>query len=86
MLIFVGNLAWETSVSELLELVSRYGRVRHVEVPIHPRTKQPMGIGIVRFHDRADARHAMKELDSYPLRGRLLRVFVRRRRHGGATK
>ena len=78
MRLFVGNLPYDVSRKELIELFGVYGRA-HVEIPLHPRTGLTMGFAIVRYYNRKEGRRALRELNGLLLAGRLLRVARNRR-------
>ena len=80
MRLFVANLPFDASRSELFDLFGRYGRIMHLELPLNPVTRRPMGIAVVAFYDRKDARRAARELEGFLLRGRLIRLDKRRHR------
>ena len=78
MRLFVGNLPLDTSPSELFDLFGRYGKITRLALPLHPVTHRVMGFALIVFYDRKHARRAARELEGFPIRGRLIRIEKRR--------
>jgi len=70
---YVGNLPFSTSESELRELFSQHGTVESVSLVTDRDTGRPRGFGFVEM-SRADASRAIQNLNGKVLGGRPLRV------------
>jgi RNA recognition motif-containing protein len=71
--IYVGNLAWSATESDLRELFSTVGTVHSAAVVSDRETGRSRGFGFVEMDD-ADAEKAIRQLDGRELGGRNLRV------------
>lgn len=71
--IYVGNVPFTTTDSELRELFGKYGQVGDVSLPTDRETGRPRGFAFVELEDGA-AGKAIGELDGSQLGGRTLRV------------
>jgi RNA recognition motif-containing protein len=71
--IYVGNLPFSATESEIRELFGQYGTVESVSLPTDRETGRPRGFGFVEM-SRADASRAIQNLNGKPLGGRSLRV------------
>jgi RNA recognition motif-containing protein len=71
--IYVGNLPYSASVSEVEELFSQHGEVLRCSLPTDRETGRPRGFGFVEMSD-GDARNAIAALDGADFGGRSLRV------------
>ena len=72
--IFVGNLNFETTQTELKHLMSEVGRIKDIYLPSDRAPGRPRGFAFVEFGDAAAAEEAIKKFDGYELAGRALRV------------
>lgn len=72
--IFVGNLNFQTTQDELLEVFSQYGNVERATVVTDRDSGQPRGFGFVEMTERRDAEKAIENLNGASLRGRALNV------------
>jgi hypothetical protein len=71
--IFVGNLAFKASQSDLERLFSPYGTVHSVRIMKDRATRRPRGFAFVEM-DASQAGRAIKELEGKEFLGRELRV------------
>lgn len=71
--LYVGNLPYTTSESELQQLFARYGAVRSVKIIMDRETGRPRGFAFVDMDD-AGADAAISGLNGSTLGGRSLRV------------
>ena len=78
--IFVGNLSYETSSTELETLFGQVGQVTEVFLPVDRATDKPRGFAFVEFGDAASVSQAIEKLDGTELNGRNLRVSEARDR------
>ena len=77
--IYVGNLPFSASESEITELFSSHGNVLNVSLPTDRETGRPRGFGFVEMED-GDAVNAIQALDGTDFGGRDLRVNEARER------
>lgn len=80
--IYVGNLPFSATESEISDLFSRYGKVQSVALINDRETGRPRGFGFVEMED-ADADAAIAALDGKPFSGRNLRVNEAEQRRRG---
>ena len=78
--IFVGNLSYETSQTDLETLFAQVGQVTEVFLPVDRVTDRPRGFAFVEFGDAAAVSQAIDKLDGTELNGRNLRVSEARDR------
>jgi RNA recognition motif-containing protein len=71
--IYVGNLPFSTTETELRQLFAPYGRVHSVQLITDRMTGRPRGFGFVELDDDAVAR-AVAELNGVELGGNSLRI------------
>jgi len=72
--IYVGNLSFETSESELQGLFEAYGEVDSAKVITDQFTGRSRGFAFVEMRNREEGLKAIQELDSKDLKGRSLKV------------
>jgi len=77
--IYVGNLPFTASDSEVRDAFAAYGNVINVSLPTDRETGRPRGFGFVEMDD-ADADKAISALDGTDFGGRSLRVNEARSR------
>jgi RNA recognition motif-containing protein len=80
--IYVGNLPFSASESEVRELFAQHGSVESVSIITDRDTGRPRGFGFVEMA-RADASKAIESLNGKELGGRALRVNEAQERTGG---
>lgn len=71
--IYVGNLAFGTTRSDLKNLFAKYGRVHSTRIMIDRITRKPRGFGFVEM-DAKNADTAINALNSTEFNGRTLKV------------
>lgn len=71
---FVGNLSFDTTQSELETLFSEVGEVAGVFLPADRNTGRPRGFAFVEFTKEAAAAQAIEKFDGYEFKGRNIRV------------
>jgi len=71
--IYVGNLPFSATESEIRELFAQHGTVESVALPTDRETGRPRGFGFVEM-PQADAQKAMAALNGFTMGGRPLRV------------
>jgi len=79
--IYVGNLPFSATESEIRDLFGQYGTVESVSVVTDRDTGRPRGFGFVEM-SRADASRAIQNLNGKALGGRPLRVNEAQERQG----
>jgi len=72
--LYVGNLPYETSESDLQALFTGAGQVSTVSIVRDRATGQPRGFAFVEMSDAEGAKRAIAELDRHQLGGRSLTV------------
>lgn len=82
MKIYVGNLSYETSETQLREMFEPHGPVSSAKLATDRETGKPRGFGFVEMNDEG-ARAAIKALDGKENGGRPLTVNEARPREGG---
>ena len=77
--IYVGNLPYSATETELREMFEKHGKVPSVDVLMDRETGRSRGFGFVEMDD-ADAAKAIEKLNGTDLGGRPLRVNEARER------
>ena len=72
--LYVGNLPYETTESDLQALFEGTGQVSTINIVRDRATGQPRGFAFVEMSDEEGARRAITELDQQPYGGRNLTV------------
>ena len=72
--LYVGNLSYDASESDLFELFSGSGRVKNAEVVVNNRTQRSKGFAFVQMTTIEEARRAVQELHDKEFLGRKLVV------------
>jgi RNA recognition motif-containing protein len=72
--LYVGNLSYDTTESDLYDAFTRYGVVKNVEVIIDRRTQRSKGFGFVEMETMADARKAAAAMHRIEFMGRTIVV------------
>jgi cold-inducible RNA-binding protein len=78
--VFVGNLNFSTTQTELETLFGQVGAVTEVFLPIDRATGQPRGFAFVEFSDSSSIAAAISRFDGTELQGRALKVNEARER------
>lgn len=73
MRIYIGNLPWTTSESELKQLFVQYGNVSYCRIVVDTETGRPRGFGFVEM-SKEDAPKAIEALNATNFNGRSLRI------------
>lgn len=74
MKMYVGNLAFTTTESELRDAFAAHGEVASCRLVTDRDTGQPRGFGFVEMNNDSEANNAMQALDGKDLGGRALKV------------
>ena len=78
--IYVGNLAFSTSSSDLERLFAEYGAVTRAQVVEDRETGRSRGFGFVEMSSSDEAQKAISTLDGAEVDGRNLKVNVAKER------
>ncbi len=81
--LYVGNLSYEATESDLEDLFKGVGSVRSVEVIYNPRTHKSKGYAFIEMQFMDDAVRAVEVLHNQPFMGRLLTVSAANERQEG---
>lgn len=83
MKLYVGNLSFKTSESQLQELFAAHGQVASASLVMDRETGRPRGFGFVEMPNDAEANAAMAALNGKNVDGRDLTVNEAKPREGG---
>lgn len=72
--IFVGNMSFQTTESDLRALFEPFGQVTRIHIVNDRETGQPRGFAFVEMEKDAEAAKAMTDLNGKEVAGRVLRV------------
>lgn len=78
--LFVGNLSFKLTESDLLDVFSPYGDVMQVRIILDRETGRPRGFGFVTMGSEEDANKAIEALNGQDVEGRPLTVNIARPR------
>jgi cold-inducible RNA-binding protein len=84
--IFVGNMSFQTTESDLRALFEPYGQVTRIHIVNDRETGQPRGFAFVEMENDAEAAKAMTELNGKEVAGRALRVNEATPKTGGGPR
>ncbi len=85
--IYVGNLVWDATADDLLELFEQHGKVARAQVITDRETGRSRGFGFVEMESDAEAQKAIEALNNFDHKGRALTVNEakpREERSGGS--
>lgn len=72
--IFVGNLSYETTQTQLQELLGEVGEIKDVYLPADRISGRPRGFAFVEFSTEEEAKQAIEKFNEHDLGGRKLRI------------
>lgn len=72
--IFVGNLNYETTQTQLQELLGQAGEIKDVYLPADRISGRPRGFAFVEYSTEEEAKVAIEKFNDHDLGGRKLRV------------
>lgn len=72
--IYVGNLSFNTTESELRDIFAAYGAVESAKIISDQFTGRSRGFGFVEMTEREEGMNAIRELDTKEVGGRNLKV------------
>jgi len=81
--LFVGNLPYDASESEIREHFSSVGDLSYVSIPLDRETGKKRGFAFVEFADAQQAQQAIRQFNNQPFKGRSLAVNEARAREAG---
>ncbi|KAL5520301.1 hypothetical protein ACEPAG_9515 [Sanghuangporus baumii] len=84
--LFLRNLSYTCTQSDLEEHFSHFGELSQVHIPLDPVSKSPKGIAFVKFKDPSCAVRAYEELDKTSFQGRLLHILPAAEQKGTGVK
>jgi RNA recognition motif-containing protein len=85
MKLYVGNLSFNTSESQLREMFAAHGDVASAALVMDRETGRPRGFGFVEFNNADHAKAAMAALGGKNVDGRDLTVNEAKPREGGSA-
>jgi RNA recognition motif-containing protein len=74
MTIYVGNLSFQATETDLTEVFAEYGTVKRVSLPVDRETGRKRGFAFVELADETQEDAAIAELDGAEWLGRSLKV------------
>lgn len=74
MKLYVGNLPWSTTDSDLESMFGEYGAVQSASVITDRETGRSRGFGFVEMSDGEECKRAMNELNGHQIDSRALKV------------
>ena len=72
--IYVGNLPFSATESDIRDLFAKYGTVDSVAIVLDRETGRPRGFGFVELATDARAQDAIRDLNGTDLQGRAIKV------------
>lgn len=78
--LFLGNLPYNTTESDLREHFSAIGQLSYVYVPTDRETGKPRGFAFVEFAERSNAEEAIRRFNNQSFKGRPMSVSEARAR------
>jgi RNA recognition motif-containing protein len=84
--LYVGNLAYSVTSSDLEALFSQAGKVESAAVIADKFSGQSKGFGFVEMSDSGEAAKAIEQFNETELKGRNIRVDEARPREGGGNR
>src|SRR2546422_6630748 len=72
--IYVGNLTWEATADDLLELFGKFGKVARAQVITDRETGRSRGFGFVEMENDSEAQQAIDALNGFQHENRPLTV------------
>lgn len=72
--IYIGNLPWSATETELTEMFTKFGAVASASIVTDRETGRSRGFGFLEMNEGEDADKAIQALDGTDMGGRALRV------------
>jgi RNA recognition motif-containing protein len=86
MSIYVGNLSYSVTESDLSQVFADYGTVKRVQLPTDRETGRPRGFGFVEMESEAAEDAAIEALDGAEWMGRAMKVNKARPREDRGSR
>jgi RNA recognition motif-containing protein len=83
--IFVGNLSFQTTQTDLEHTFGQYGRVERVSIVTDRDSGQPRGFAFIEMTDRGAAEMAIARLNGAELNGRVMNINEARPKPTGGS-
>jgi RNA recognition motif-containing protein len=74
MSIYVGNLSYEATETDISDVFGEYGTVKRVKLPVDRLTGRMRGFGFIEMSSEAEEESAIQALDGAEWMGRSLKV------------
>ena len=84
--LYVANLAYEVTDSDLNALFAQCGHVSSAAVVVDPKSGHSKGFGFVEMPNDDEAKHAVSRMNGYDLKGRNLTVEFAKDKPEGAVR
>ena len=84
--LFIGNLSFKVTETQLQELFSQAGEVVSVAIPTDRETGRKRGFAFVEFKSQADAEEACKRFNGTEVEGRAIAVNPSQPKEGAARR
>ncbi len=81
--LFVGNLPYDATESEIRDHFSSVGNLSYVSIPLDRETGKKRGFAFVEFADPEQAQEAIRQFNNHSFKGRPLAVNEARAREAG---
>jgi cold-inducible RNA-binding protein len=81
--LYVGNMSFNTTETDLRELFGQLGTVTDVKVVMDRETGRPRGFAFVEMGSDSEAQNAMQQTNGREFGGRALKVNEAQERQGG---
>ena len=72
--IYVGNLSYQTTADDLIELFSEFGTVAKANIVTDRDTRRSKGFGFVTMENNQQANEAINALNGKEIQGRVARI------------
>lgn len=86
MTIYVGNLSFQATEDDLLQVFEEYGKVSRISLPTDRETGRKRGFAFVEMEDEEKEAAAIADLDGAEWLGRELRVNKAKPRQNGGGR
>jgi len=73
--LFLRNLSFMVREDDLKKLMSKYGEIKELHIPVDKKTQNTKGLAFVQFTEASAAAKALTELDGSIFQGRLMHII-----------
>jgi RNA recognition motif-containing protein len=84
--LYIGNLSFSSTESDLTDLFGRHGTVESVNLIMDRETGRPRGFAFVEMQDATGAQDAIRALDGSDFGGRTIKVNEAQDRNRGGSR